>query len=83
MDGPDCKTAAMAVPLLQTSGPVNCEAMIHSCGTSLACLFYDIATVCQLYRGIDMMYVMTRRKPESTLLLILGIFNLQHDVDMV
>ena len=39
-------------------------------------LFYAIATIFQLYHGGDMMYEMSRRKPEPTLLLTQGIFNL-------
>ena len=35
--------AAIVAPLFLISG--------HSCGTSLICLFYTIATVCQLYHS--------------------------------
>ena len=65
-----------------TSGPVRCEAALYGCGTSPVCLVYAIATVFQLYRGYDMIYEM-RRKPEPTLLLTQGIFNLPHHIGMV
>ena len=57
-DDTGCRTAAMAAPLLLTSG----------LGPSPVCLFYAIATVFQLYNGSDMIYEMRRRKPEATLL---------------
>ena len=46
----------------------------------LLVLFYAIVTVFQLYHAGDMMYDMTRRKPEPTLLLTQRIFNLPHHV---
>ena len=42
----------------------------------LVLLFYAIATVFRLYHGGDMIYEMRRRKPEPTLILTQGIFNL-------
>ena len=72
----------MATPLLLTSGPVRCEAVLHGSGTSPVCLFYTIATVFQLYHGGDMMYEMRRRKSEPTLLPTQVIFNLPHHIGM-
>ena len=46
-------------------------------------LFYAIATVFQLYLGIDVMYKMSRRNPKPPLLLTRGIFNLPHHTYMV
>ena len=43
-------------PLLRTSGPVMCEAVLHGYETSPVCLVYAIATVFQLYNGSDMMH---------------------------
>ena len=63
-----CRTAAMAAPLLLTSGPAMCGAVLHGCGTSPVYLFYAIATVFQLYLDSDMMHEMRRRKHEPTLL---------------
>ena len=45
--------------------------------------FYAMATVFQLYHGVDMMYEMTRRKPEPTLLLTKGIFTLPHHIGTI
>ena len=59
------KLQPMAVPLLLTSGPVRCEAVLHGCTTSPVCLFYTIATV---FHDSDMMYAMRRTKSEPTLL---------------
>ena len=70
----------MVAPLLLTSGPVRCEAELHDCGTSLVCLSYAIATVFQLYQGMN---EMRRKKPEPTLLLTQGILSLPHHIDMV
>ena len=42
-----------------------------------------MATGFQLYHGGDMMYETGRRKPEPTLLLTEGIFNVPHHIDMV
>ena len=44
------------------------------------CLFYAIETVFQLYHGDDMMYELSRKKPDPTLLLTQGIFNLPHQL---
>ena len=41
-------------------------------------LFYTIATVFELNHGGDRMYEMRRGKPQPTLLLTQGIFNLPH-----
>ena len=51
----------------------------------LICLFvfYAIPTVFQLYHSDDMMYKIRRRKPEPTLLLTQGFFNLPHNVGTV
>ena len=47
-------------------------------------LFYAIGTVFQLcHYGSDIMQEMTRRKPEPTLELTQGIFNLPHFIGMV
>ena len=46
-------------------------------------VYYAVATVFQVYHGSDMMYEMKRRRPEPTLLLTEGIFNLPHHVGMV
>ena len=46
----------MAAPLLVTSGPAKCEAVLRSCLTRPVCLFYAMATVFQLYHDGDMMY---------------------------
>ena len=73
----------MAVPLLLTSGPARCEAVIPSCGTGPVCLFHAIATLFQLYHGADMIIKMKRRKLEPTHLLTQGIFNLWHHIGMV
>ena len=62
------QAAAMVAPLLLTSGLVRCEAALHDYGTSLVCLFSDIATLFQLYHCGDMLNEMRRRKPEPTLL---------------
>ena len=43
-------------------------------------LFYAIATVFQIYHGGDMMYEMRKGKPDPTLLLTQGIFNLPHHI---
>ena len=45
-------------------------------------LFCGIATAFQ-FHGSDMMYEMRRRKPEPTLLLTQGTFNLPHHTGMV
>ena len=45
-------------------------------------LFYAIARAFQLYHGSDMIYE-TRKKPDPTLLLTQGIFNLPCHVGMV
>ena len=46
-------------------------------------LFYPIATVFQLYLAGDMMYEMkVGRKPEPTLSLTQGIFNLPHSLQL-
>ena len=58
----------MAAPLLLPSGPMRCEAGLYGSRMRLACLFYAIVTVFQLYHECDMMYQMTRRNPEPTLL---------------
>ena len=46
-------------------------------------LFYTRATVSQLYHGGDMIYEMTRRKSEATLLQTQGIFDHPHCIGMV
>ena len=46
-------------------------------------LFCVITTVFQLYHGSDMMCEMRSQKPESTLLLTRGIFNLPYHIGMV
>ena len=43
----------------------------------------QLLNVFKLYHGDDMMYEMRRRKPETTLLLTPGIFNLPHHIGMV
>ena len=45
-------------------------------------LLYAIVTVFQLYHGNDMMYEMRRRKPERTLRLTQGLFNLPLHIGM-
>ena len=42
-----------------------------------------MATVFQLYVGGDVIYEMHRRKPEPTLFLTQGIFNLPHHIGIV
>ena len=46
-------------------------------------MFYAITTIFQLNLGGDMMYEMSRRKPEPTFLAIQGIFNLLHHLSMI
>ena len=67
----------MVTPLLLTSGPVRCGAVLHGGGTRLG-LFYATVTVFQLYHGGDRMYEMRRRKPEPTLLQTQEIVNFLH-----
>ena len=71
-----CKTAAMATPLLLTSGPARWKAMLHGCGTSPVCLVYGIATVFQLCPGDDMIYEIKMRNSKLILLSTQGLFNL-------
>ena len=72
----------MLSPLLLTSHPVRCDAMLHGCGTSPVCLSYAIKTLFQSYHGGDMMYEMRSRKPKPALLTTQGIFNLPHHIGM-
>ena len=46
-------------------------------------LFYTIVAVLQLYHGGGMIYAMRRRKPEHSLLVTQGIFNLSDHIGMV
>ena len=71
---------AQAAELQQWCNHYFFEAALHGCGTGPVSLFYVITTVFQLYQGGDMMYEMRRRKSETTLLPIQGIFNLPHRI---
>ena len=54
------------------------------CRFACLLLFYDIATVFQLYHGSEFIYEMRRRKLESPRLFpTQGIFNLPHHICMV
>ena len=75
-NGTGCRTTVMATPLILTSGPVKCEAMLHGCGTNLVCLFFAIATRCD---GCVMRHEM-RRKPKP---IPSWIFKRPHHIGMV
>ena len=46
-------------------------------------LFHATGTVFQCYIGDDMVYELRKRKPESSILSIQGIFNLLHHIGTV
>ena len=73
-----CRTISIVAPLLFTSGPARCEAVLHGLWDSPLCLFYAIVKV--FYHGGDMMYGTRRRKPKPALK---GIFNLPRHIGMV
>ena len=54
--------------------------MLEGHQRSSSLLFYAIATIFQLYHGVDMMYEMRRREPEPTLLPTQGIFSLPYHI---